>query len=150
VERALVRSRAQLDYPTAQRAIDGGSADEVLQLLKVVGELRWARERERGGVSLPLPEQDTIVDGDRRSLSYRTLLPVEEWNAQISLLTGMGAAEIMLYGEEGIVRTLPPAPDWALAKLRRTAAALKIDWHPDIDYPDFVRMLDPNTPKGAA
>jgi exoribonuclease R len=97
-----------------------------------------------------LPEQEIEVDGGRWSLTYRTLLPVEEWNAQISLLTGMGAAEIMLYGEEGIVRTLPEAPDWAMAKLRRTAAALKIDWHPDIEYPDFVRMLDPNTPTGAA
>ena len=136
----------QLDYAGAQAALDDGSADEVLLLLKEVGELRWARERERGGISLPLPEQEIVVDDGRWSLTYRNLLPVEEWNAQISLLTGMGAAEIMLYGEEGIVRTLPPAPDWALAKLRRTAAALKIDWHPDIDYPDFVRTLDPNTP----
>jgi exoribonuclease R len=150
VERALVRSRAQLDYAGAQAALDDGSADEILRLLKEVGELRWARERERGGISLPLPEQEILVDGGQWSLTYRTLVPVEEWNAQISLLTGMGAAEIMLYGEEGIVRTLPPAPDWALAKLRRTAAALNIDWHPDIDYPDFVRMLDPNTPTGAA
>jgi exoribonuclease R len=62
----------------------------------------------------------------------------------------MGAAELMLYGEEGIVRTLPPAPDWALARLRRTAAGLHIEWDPDVDYPDFVRSLDPNTPHGAA
>lgn len=151
VERALVRSRAQLSYVDAQKALDDGSADEVLLLLKEVGELRWARERERGGVSLPLPEQEVVVDADGRwTLTYRDLLPVEEWNAQISLLTGMGAAEIMLYGEEGLVRTLPPAPESTMAKLRRTAAALGIDWHPDIDYPDFVRSLDPNSPTGAA
>jgi exoribonuclease R len=78
------------------------------------------------------------------------VLPIEQWNAQISLLTGMGAAELMLYGEEGIVRTLPDAPDWAMRRLRRTAAALRIDWDPDVDYPDFVRSLDPNTSHGAA
>jgi len=151
VERALVRSRAQLSYVDAQEALDDGSADEVLLLLKEVGELRLARERERGGVSLPLPEQEIVVDADGRwSLTYRDLLPVEEWNAQISLLTGMGAAEIMLYGEEGLVRTLPPAPDWTMAKLRRTAAALGVEWDPDTDYPDFVRSIDPNTPTGAA
>ncbi len=150
VVRARVRSRAQLDYEAAQKQIDGGSADEVLMLLKEVGELRQAREGERGGISLALPEQEVDVTAAGWSLHYRTLLPVEEWNAQISLLTGMGAAEIMLYGEVGIVRTLPPAPDFAVAKLRRTAAALHLNWHPDVDYPDFVRSLDPNTPAGAA
>jgi exoribonuclease R len=133
-----------------QQAIDGGSADEVFGLLKEVGLLRLERERERGGVSLPLPEQQVDVTGAGWSLVYRNVLPVEEWNAQISLLTGMGAAEIMLYGEVGVVRTLPDPPDFAVDRLRRTALALHLDWHPDVDYPDFVRSLDPNTPAGAA
>ncbi len=150
VERAKVRSRARLDYAGAQEQIDDGTADEVLVLLKEVGVLRLAREQERGGVSLPLPEQEVVVGGDRWELAYRKLLPIEEWNAQISLLTGMGAAEIMLYGEVGVVRTLPGAPESAVEHLRRTAAALHLDWHPDIDYPDFVRSLDPNSPTGAA
>lgn len=150
VKRASVRSRAQLDYATAQAQFDSGDADEMLSLLKEVGELRTARERERGGVSLPLPEQDVVVSDGGWTLSYRNLQPIEDWNAQISLLTGMEAAEIMLYGEAGIVRTLPAAPDSALARLRRTAAALHLDWHPDTDYPDFVRSLDPNHAAGAA
>ena len=40
VERAVVRSRAQFDYPGVQQAIDDGSADESLMLLREVGELR--------------------------------------------------------------------------------------------------------------
>lgn len=150
VERARVRSRAQLDYAGVQQQLESGAADEVLTLLREVGELRLARERERGGVSLPLPEQEVVVDDDGWSLEYRKLLPVEEWNAQISLLTGMGAAEIMLYGEVGLVRTLPPPPQTAIDKLRRAAAGLHLEWHPDVDYPDFVRSLDPNTGAGAA
>jgi exoribonuclease R len=150
VVRARVRSQRQFDYEEAQREADGGDPPEVLRLLREVGRLRQQRERERGGVSLSLPEQEVVVTSDGWSLGYRTLRPIEDWNAQISLLTGMGAAELMLYGEEGIVRTLPPAPDWALARLRRTAAGLHIEWDPDVDYPDFVRSLDPNAPRGAA
>ncbi len=150
VVRAKVRSLGRFDYASVQRHIDDGSADDVFLLLKELGELRLDRERERGGVSLPLPEQEVVVGDDGWSLAFRERLPVEDWNAQISLLTGMGAAEIMLYGEVGLVRTLPPSPEAAVAKLRRTAAALRLEWHLDVDYPDFVRSLDPNTGEGAA
>jgi exoribonuclease R len=77
-------------------------------------------------------------------------LPAEEWNAQISLLTGMGAAEIMLYGEVGLVRTLPEPSHEAVARLRRTAAALKLRWDAEMLYPEFVRSIDATTPAGAA
>ncbi|MDQ3480012.1 MAG: RNB domain-containing ribonuclease [Actinomycetota bacterium] len=150
VERALVRSRGQFDYATVQQQIDEGSAGHVFALLKEVGQLRLEREIERGGVSLPLPEQEVVVNDDRWSLEFRQLHPVEEWNAQISLLTGMGAAEIMLYGEVGVIRTLPPADHRAVARLRRTATALGLAWPADVRYPDFVRSIDPNSPAGAA
>ena len=71
---------------------DDGTADEPLALLKEVGELRLAREAARGGVSLPLPEQEVSIEGDHWHLEYRAQLPTEQWNAQISLLTGMAAA----------------------------------------------------------
>ena len=38
VHRALVRSRAKLDYVASQQALDGGSADEQLRLLREVGD----------------------------------------------------------------------------------------------------------------
>lgn len=150
VAKAMVRSRGRFDYDSVQRQIDAGTADEVFTLLKRVGQLRLQREAERGGVSLPLPEQEVVVGGGGWSLTYRQQHPVEQWNAQISLLTGMGCAEIMLYGEVGIVRTLPPASHSAIARLRRTAAALRLDWRAEVLYPDFVRSLDPGTPAGAA
>ncbi|MCW5954866.1 MAG: RNB domain-containing ribonuclease, partial [Propionibacteriaceae bacterium] len=83
-------------------------------------------------------------------LSVRALLPIETWNAQLSLATGMAAARIMLDGGVGILRTLPPARDSGLGKLRRTAAALGIRWPRSLDYPDFVRSLDPVQPRHAA
>ena len=143
VERARVRSTAKLDYAGVQRAIDDGSADESLMLLKEVGELRLAREAARGGVSLPLPEQEVSIEGDRWSLEFRAQLPTEQWNAQISLLTGMAAASLMVYGRVGLLRTLPPADPRDVQRLHRTARALGIDWPAEMLYPDFIRVARP-------
>jgi len=83
-------------------------------------------------------------------LTFRSPLPVEDWNAQISLLTGMAAADIMMYGQVGILRTLPPADNASLRRLRQTAKALHIGWPSELDYPEFVRSLDPALGRHAA
>lgn len=150
LDRALVRSRAQLTYEGVQRSLDAGTAEESLRMLAEVGRLRERLEIERGGVNLALPEQEVQADGDRWLLSYRTPLPVEGWNAQISLLTGTAAARLMVDARIGILRTLPPADVGAVEKLRRRAAALHIVWPAGMAYPDFVRSIDPSAPAGAA
>jgi exoribonuclease R len=155
VGRALVRSRAQLSYVEAQAEIDGVSPRETLALLALVGPWREQREADRGGASLQIPEQEVVHEpaggGDPGwRLAYRAPLPVEGWNAQISLLTGMAAADMMLYGQVGVLRTMPPADPGALRRLRRTAKALGISWPPDLDYPDFLRSLDSHRPRDAA
>ncbi|MDQ4052292.1 MAG: RNB domain-containing ribonuclease [Actinomycetota bacterium] len=150
VERARVRSTAQLTYDEAQRSIDDGTAGEVLQLLKEIGELRIRRDAVRGGVSLPLPEQEVDIHGHRWTLEFRSMLPVELWNAQISLLTGFGAATLMVYARVGLLRTLPPPDHRDVQRLHRTATALGIRWPAEQLYPDFIRALDPTDPKHAA
>ncbi len=150
VERALVRSREQLDYVEAQRRIDSGEAEESLQLLAEVGRLRLEREAARGGISLPLPEQEVEVGDDAVTLHFRSLLPVEQWNAQISLLTGFGAASLMVYARIGLLRTLPPPSPHDLTRLHRTARGLGIDWPAEMVYPDFIRTLDASRPEHAA
>lgn len=150
VERALVRSRARLGYEEAQRAIDDGSASDVLLLLREVGEARIAREAVRGGVSLPLPEQEVEIAGEEWRLEFREQLPVERWNAQISLLTGFAAADLMLYARVGLLRTLPTPDPRDVQRLHRTARALGIEWPAEQLYPDFVRSLDPAVPAHAA
>jgi exoribonuclease R len=150
VERATVRSRARLDYPSVQAALDAGSAEEPLVLLREVGQARLAQERARGGVSLDLPEQVVErVDGAYR-LGYRRPLPVEAWNAQLSLLTGIAAAELMVRGGVGLLRTLPPPDDRLLRALRRTAKALGVPVPDGAPYADLVRAADPATDAGAA
>lgn len=150
VERARVRSRAKLSYDELQAALDDGTADEMFGILREVGELRMAREADRGGMSLPLPEQEIDMSGDRWRLEFRTLHPVEQWNAQISLLTGMAAAHLMTGAKVGLLRTLPRADPRDVRRLQRTAKALGISWPDDMDYPGFVRLLDPSKPQHAA
>ncbi|MEV6393746.1 RNB domain-containing ribonuclease [Streptomyces sp. NPDC051907] len=150
VRRALVRSRAKLDYEGVQRQIDAGAAEEPVALLKVIGVLREQREIERGGISLNVPEQEIVQRDGAYFLEYRAPLPADGWNAQISLLTGMSAADIMIAAGVGVLRTLPTAPDGAVARLRRSAKALRIEWPHHVSYAEVVRSLDPRDARHAA
>ena len=150
VVRARVRSRAQLSYSQAQTEIDSTMPRQTLGLLKLVGQWREIREHDRGGVSLKIPQQEIKPFGSGWTLGFRAPEPVEGWNAQISLLTGMAAAHIMLYGQVGILRTMPPADPNSLRRLRQVAKALRIVWPPEMDYADFVRALSPSRPDQAA
>ncbi|MFT4232082.1 MAG: ribonuclease catalytic domain-containing protein, partial [Leucobacter sp.] len=142
VERALVRSRAQLGYAGAQRLLDAGGAEGSLALLPEFGAARIAQERARGGASLNLPEEE-IVRGPRGyRIERRFPLPVEEWNAQLSLLAGITAGGMMLAGGIGVLRTMPdPAPD-ALDEFRRRVAALGCPWPEHLPYGEYLRGLD--------
>ncbi len=150
VERARVRSRAKLSYDEVQAELDADRADAALALLREVGELRLAREQRRGGVSLPLPDQEVSCEKGRWALAFRHSLPVERWNAQISLLTGMGAAQLMVEAQVGVLRTLAPADPRDVQRLRRVAQALRVAWPADLTYPDFIRGLDPTRADHAA
>jgi exoribonuclease R len=146
LERALVRSRRALSYRQVQDALDHGEADEPLVLLREIGMLREAQEQARGGVSLSVPTQEVTRGAKGFRLAYDATLPVEGWNAQISLLAGMCAAAVMVDAGVGILRTLPPPDDRTLGRLRRTAQALGVDWPADRSYPDVVRAIPMDHP----
>ncbi|WP_239117390.1 RNB domain-containing ribonuclease [Planotetraspora phitsanulokensis] len=150
LRRAMVRSRERLDYATVQAAVDAGRAEGTLKLLSKVGPLRLALERARGGVSLPTPEQEVVHNGDGYALEFRATLPCEAWNAQISLLTGMSAAQLMLDAGIGVLRVLPPPAPRDIVKARRVAAALGVPWPENASYGDVVHDLDPKVPGHAA
>ncbi|MGH8873068.1 MAG: RNB domain-containing ribonuclease [Acidimicrobiia bacterium] len=150
VSRALVRSREQLTYDQVQGQLDAASAPAPLRLLAEVGRLRQLLEEERGAITLPIPEQQVVHEDGGWALEYRAPLPVEDWNAQISLLTGILAARFMVEGGVGVLRTLPPAPRFRVDRLRRVAKALDIAWPGDIAYPDLIRSLDARLPAHAA
>ena len=150
VERAVVRSRRQLSYPEAQLLIDAGTAGESLALLARIGSARLDQERARGAVSLSIPSQNVARADGHFVLEYEQSLPIEKWNAQISLMTGMTAAKMMIDAGIGVLRTMPEPRRADIAKLRHVAAAFDIDWPIAMSYPDRMRTLDRNSPHAAA
>jgi VacB/RNase II family 3'-5' exoribonuclease len=147
VRRALIRSRRKLDYVGVQQMINDGTATPDLLLLKEIGLLRLADARRRDAVDLPTPDQEVDTEGH---LTFRAQLPCEQWNAQISLLTGMAAAQLMLQGRIGLLRTLPTPDPQAVESLRRSALALGIAWPEGTSYGDVLSALDPSLPAAAA
>ena len=151
VYRARVRSHARLDYDGVQAMIDAGEGPPTLALLAEIGRLRITQEQLRGGASLPMPQQEvTRTDDGAYRLSLRPPVPAEDWNAQISLLTGMAAAELMLHARVGILRTMPAPDPGAVARFRRQATALGVPWPAEQAYGDFIRSLDRDDPRHLA
>lgn len=148
--RARVRSRHQYTYAEVQALLDTGAADESLRLLKDVGEVRVALERKRGGASLNRPDEEVMLEEGVYTLVRRSPLPIEEWNAQISLMTGMEAAKVMLGGGIGILRTMPKPYADTLEQFRRQVSAIGCLWPGDIPYGEYLRSLDRNDPRGLA
>jgi exoribonuclease R len=151
VRRAKIRSRAKLSYKGVQAELDAGTAAPVLQLLKEVGLKRVELERLRGGASLNMPEQDIeqLPDGGYRIVAAPSL-PVEDWNAQISLMTGMAAADLMLEGKVGILRTMPSPDERSLLHFKRQTNALGKPWDGRASYGEYLRSLDPTDPRQLA
>ncbi len=120
IERAMVESRRKLTYAEAQR--DG------MPLLERLGTLREARANLRGATRLDLPAQEVVPDDRNRCgfrLHWEERLPIEDWNAHVSLLVGMGAAEQMLAHGLGLLRVMEPPDPERLAAARVAAAKLQ-------------------------
>lgn len=150
LQRALVRSRGRYDYTGLQNAVDEAAVPEPFALLEPLGRLLTEAEEWRGGSSLRIPDQEIETDDSYYTLRYRPVLPVEDWNAQISLLTGMAAATLMLDAGVGLLRTMPPPAPATLDRFRRQAQALDVDWPQDMPHGDFLRRLDPEQPRELA
>ncbi|WP_078713304.1 RNB domain-containing ribonuclease [Agreia bicolorata] len=152
LSRARIRSIRQLSYVEAQHEIDEGAGrdaggpDITLMLLAEVGPARRALERVRGGASLSRPEQIVFSRDGHYTLERRSSLPVEEWNAQISLLTGMEAARIMIAGRVGILRTMPAPDADTIERFRLRTEALGHPWPESMPYGEYLASLDSNDP----
>ena len=146
LERSQVRSVEKLAYDQVQEDLEHGNGHPMMVLLQEIGALRAQLESARGGASLNVPEQEVVADGDHARLTWRRPRPIEDSNAQISLMTGMAAAQLMLEHGSGILRTMPPAEDSAVDRFRRQAEVLGIPWATDQAYGDFLRSLDWHEP----
>lgn len=149
VRRAWVRSAHKYSYEqlTAAPPLE---AAELLANLKSLGDARRSALARAGAVNLPKPSQEVVRKGDHLSLEFRAGRPIEDDNAQVSLLTGSAAARLMLEAGVGVLRTMPPASDASLQRLRHQAAALGVDWAPGESYAHVLTTLDVESPRGAA
>lgn len=151
LRRASIRSRAKLAYDAEQARLDAGDPHPQVALLREVGQVRLEQEVTRGAVSLPTAAQEVRAVGpDSFVLAYHEPLPIEAWNAQLSLMTGMAAATVMLDGGIGVLRTMPPPTPKELGRVRSSARGLGIAWPRDQGYPDLIRSLDPRDPRHLA
>lgn len=149
VRRAWVRSRRTYSYEELT-ANPPREAAALLAHLAAFGAARRAALSRAGAVTLPKPSQEVERDGERLRLEFRAARPVEDDNAQVSLLTGAAAARIMVDAGVGVLRTMPPAADEAIERLRRQAAAIGVPWEPHDSYAQALGKLDLTNPRTAA
>lgn len=142
LERALVRSVEKLAYDAVQEDLDRGEGHPMMLLLEEIGGLRTVLEAQRGGASLNVPEQEVVAENGQVRLQWRRPNAIEDANAQISLMTGMAAAQLMLEHGAGILRTMPAAEQSAVDRFRRQSEALGHPWPAEQRYGDFLRSLD--------
>ncbi len=158
LERALVKSRAQLTYAAlCERGTRGAAADPgapswdtTLVLLGEIGRTLLAREAERGGVSLPVRDQHVERRAAARlgyDLTYEAPNEAEQWNAEVSLLTGHVAAMRMIEGRVGLLRTMPPFDAREVTRFRRIALALGFPWPEGMSYPAFMHGVSARHPR---
>lgn len=171
VERARIRSRAKLSYPGVQALHDDPESSplldrefsESLRLLRVVGELRIERARERGVVEFDRSELELSLDeaGERFVVGVRARNDCERWNEQLSLLCNTEGAELLERGGpldhvQPVFRVHPPPLLGRLDELEATINALVQEraldevwrWRRDADEPlaDYlVRLEELNT-----
>lgn len=158
VRRARVRSVAQLDYEQVQAGFDAGTPHPSIEALGDLGRLRRQVRVDLGAIELDLPEQEVVRDaygsptgsGEGWTIRMRSRTEVDGWNAEISLLTGMAAARLMLAAGVGLLRTLPPADPDAVDGFLRTARAVGIPVSEGATASEVLAGLDPASPPAIA
>lgn len=143
-ERALIRSRAKLAYETATEAELPAGFDELARRIA-------AAEQARGAARVDPPEQEVsaVAPGDFQ-LAFRPRLVAEDQNAALSLATNMAVADALVAHHTGLFRVMAAPDAGAVARLRNTARAYRLDWPADMTLDDYARTLNAADPHQAA
>lgn len=151
VERALVRSHARLNYDDVHEDYLAGRMHPSLELLPEVGQLREVSALRRHAVNLRLPAQrvSPLADGTYE-LVVEPRHEVMDWNSEISLLTGMCAATLMVEHGAGLLRTLRPATGESEQTFRTEARALGYELTDDLEIGEFLQLVDATEARGMA
>lgn len=151
LERALVRSHARLDYDRVHADHLAGAMHPSIALLPEIGRLREASALRRRAINLRLPAQRVaVLDDGRFELIIEPRHGIMDWNAEISLLTGMCAGQLMKDAGTGLLRTLRPATREGEAEFRAEARALGFPLDDTRDIGEFLSAVDATAPRGMA
>ena len=150
VERALVRSRARLDYDQAHHDLISGELHSSIALLPEMGKLRQASSLRRHAISLRLPSQ-RVVEGDdgQFELVIEPRHEIMDYNSEISLLTGMCAGQLMAEHRVGFLRTLPAATEESEQAFLQGVAALGYEVG-EQRISKFLLSINADDPRGMA
>ncbi len=143
-ERALIRSRAKLAYDGVRPAdLPPGFAELARRIH--AGEIR------RGAARVDPPEQqvDKLAEGGF-ALTFRPRLASEENNAALSLACNLAVADALLAHHTGLFRVMAAPDERAVARLRHTARAFRLDWPHSMPLKEFERSLGASDPAEAA
>lgn len=134
-ERAIIQSRAKLAYDRVGEAdLPAGFADLSRRIA--------AAEAARGAARVDPPEQEVAATGDGGfALAFRPRLDSESRNAALSLAANLAIAEALLGAGTGLFRVMAEPNDFAVGRLRQTAAALNLAWPKVMPLADFERGL---------
>ncbi|MFC3849863.1 ribonuclease catalytic domain-containing protein [Corynebacterium hansenii] len=151
---ALVRSVARLEYVEVQESFDAGEPHPSIAALPEVGRARQGSALRREAINLRLPSQTVAPTGDGRwELHLDARPPAMDHNSEISLLAGMVAGRMMAEAGVGVLRTLRPAGEEALAEFRVAARALGYDLPDDAGIAEvsaFLAGVDAESARGMA
>lgn len=143
-ERAVIRSRAKLAYDSVQPA----------DLPEAFGELYrriHSAEIRRGAARVDPPEQQVErMPGDGYALTFRPRLASEDNNAALSLACNLAVADALLAHRTGLFRVMAAPDEGAVARLRHTARAFRLDWPHSMPLTEYERGLDARVPAEAA
>jgi exoribonuclease R len=143
VERAVIESRAKLDYASV-RTEDLPSSFAELSRRVVRAEQR--REAPR----VEFPDQELEWSDGGFELRFRPRLESEDQNAAMSLATNLAVASALHAAGTGLFRVMPELDDRAIRRLRSSAKAFGLEWPSDESVADFQRALPRSDPRAEA
>ena len=151
---ALVRSVARLEYVQVQATFGAGDPHPSIAALPELGRARQGSALRREAINLRLPSQTVApTDDGRWELHLDARPPAMDFNSEISLLAGMVAGQMMAEAGVGVLRTLRPAGDEALAEFRVAARALGYELPDDAgiaQVSEFLAGVDADSARGMA
>ncbi len=143
VERAVIESRAKLDYESV------GTEDLPSSFAELSRRVVRAEQR-RQAPRVEFPDQALERTDGGFELRFRPRLESEDQNAAMSLATNLAVASALHAVGTGLFRVMPDPDDRAIRRLRSSAKAFGLEWPNDQSIGDFERSLPRRDPRAEA